>query len=100
MARVTIYKSCNSDVAHLTGVIAAVASAAGRGAARADAILSAHKPGVDSTVGPTFIEVTHGKTDSFVNLVDPGGAAAAIEFGRLKGGRGTTRGVGAITGAF
>jgi hypothetical protein len=102
MAKVTIYKRCNEIVAHETGVIAAVASKAGEGAARAEAILAAHQPGRQPGSGGSHITVTHGDVDSFVNLVDPGGAAAAIEFGRLSVGRsrGTTRGVGAISGAF
>lgn len=95
MATVHINDDCNAVVAHLPGVIAACAAKAAEGAARAEAILATH-----FYTGAAHITVSHGSVDSFVNLVDPGGAAAAIEFGRLQGGRGTTRGVGAITGAF
>lgn len=101
MATVRINASCNSDVAHLAGVIASVAAKAAEGAGRAQAILAAHH-----FEGKAHITVSHGTVDSFVNLVDSSGAedggpaAAAIEFGRLTGDRGTTRGVGAISGAF
>lgn len=93
-------KAFNKVVAHLPGVIGSVAETAAEGAARASSILAAHQPGREPGSGGSHITVTHGSVDSFVNLVDPGGAAAAIEFGRLTGGRGTTRGVGAISGAF
>lgn len=95
MASVNMNKSCDSVVAHLPGVKAEVELHARIGAAKAQAILARHHD-----TGAAHITVSHGKLDWFVNLVDPGGAAAAIEFGRLRGGRGTTRGVGAITGAF
>jgi hypothetical protein len=97
MATVHINSDCNAVVAHLPGVRAALKAKAEEGKARASAILAAHHHGPPPH---SYITVTHGRVDSFVNLVDPGGAAAAIEFGRFTGGRGTTRGVGAITGAF
>lgn len=88
-------KQFNKTVAHLTGVIAAVAAEAGRGAARADAILSGHH-----YTGATHITVSHGSVDSFVNLVDPGGAAAAIEFGHVSKTGKAVQGIRAISGAF
>jgi hypothetical protein len=95
MASVRINADCDSVVAHLPGVVEAVASEARGGARRAEAILSGHH-----RTGAAHITVTHGVTDSFVNLVDPGGAAAAIEFGHTtKQGRGV-EGIHAITGAF
>ncbi len=95
MASVHIDADCNSVIAHLPGVIAEVAAKAAEGAGRAEAILSRHH-----RTGATHITVTHGRTDSFVNLVDPGGAAAAIEFGHTtKSGR-AVQGIHAITGAF
>lgn len=101
MATVNIYESCNSTVAHLEGVIAAVAAKAEEGAARAEAILkSRHKP--TNPPPHPYIEVTHGTVDSFVSLVDPDprGSAKSIEFGRSGGNRGATQGVRAISGAF
>lgn len=95
MASVHIDEDCNEVIAHLPGVIASVAAKATEGAGKATAILATHR-----YTGAAHITVSHGSVDSFVNLVDPGGAAAAIEFGRMTGNRGTTRGVGAITGAF
>lgn len=96
MATVNINDDCNAVVAHLPGVRAALAAKAAEGAARAEAILAGH-----FYTGAAHITISEGdKLDWFVNLVDPGGAAAAIEFGRLQGDRGTTRGVGAISGAF
>lgn len=95
MASVNIYRSCNEIVAHLPGVVAAVAAKAEEGKGRAEAILARHH-----RTGAAHITVSHGTTDSFVNLVDPGGAAAAIEFGRSGGPRGATQGVRAISGAF
>lgn len=88
-------------IAHLPGVIAAVAAEAVKGGARAKARKDAtsyklDKYGKITNKGPhSFIEVTHGSVDSFVSLVDPGGAAAAIEFG--SHGR---PGKHYITGAF
>lgn len=95
MATVHIDADCNGVIAHLPGVVAAVAAEATAGAARARSILAGHHH-----TGAAHITVTHGTTDSFVNLVDPGGAAAAIEFGHTtKGGR-AVQGIHAITGAF
>jgi hypothetical protein len=94
MATVRINSDCNSVVAHLPGVIGAVAAKAAEGAARAEAILASHH-----RTGATHITVTHGTVDSFVNLVDPGGAAAAIEFGHTSK-HGAVQGIHAITGAF
>lgn len=87
--------TCDDIVAHLPGVKTEVQFQARVGAAKAKAIMARHHD-----TGAAHITLTHGKLDWFVNLVDPGGAAAAIEFGRLKGGHGTTRGVGALSGAF
>lgn len=97
MAKVTIYKDCNKTVAYLPGVKGEVELHARIGAAKAQAILARHRD-----TGASKITLSHGKLDWFVNLVDESSvpAAAAIEFGRLQGGRGTTRGVGAISGAF
>lgn len=73
---VVIYQRCNSTVAHLPGVIGAVASEARKGGARAKAILATHRD-----TGASFVSVTHGSVDSFVNLDDTRGdrAAGAIE---------------------
>lgn len=94
-------KRFNKTIAHLPGVIGAVSTKAEEGAVRAKAVLAGHRH-----AGHAKITVTHGTVDSFVNLVDEsppsegGPAAAAIEFGRLKGDRGVTQGVRAISGAF
>lgn len=91
---VVIYPTCNEDVAHLAGVIAAVNATAQEGAARARSILAAH-----FHTGASSIEVSQGDVDSFVSLVDP--AAISIEFGRSGAmGRGTSQGIFAITRAF
>jgi len=89
-----VYADCNSTVAHLTGVIAAVHEAAVEGGAAAEAILRSH-----FETGASQIEVTQGSVDSFVSLVDD--AAVSIEFGRTGArGKGTSQGVFAVTGAF
>lgn len=90
-------KAFNRTIAHLDGVIAAVAAEAAAGKARAESILAAngHGPAPHS-----HITVSHGSVDSFVNLVDPGGAAAAIEFGHTTKSGHAVQGVHAITGAF
>ena len=91
---VIIYPSCNKDVAHLGGVIAAVAAEAAEGGARAEAILRAH-----FHTGASSIEVTHGAVDSWVSLVDD--AAVSIEFGRTGArGHGTSQGFFPIWEAF
>lgn len=63
-----------SIVAHLHGVVEAVAQAAKPIAARARAELAAHRD-----TGAARIEITHGDTDTVVSLVDQ--AAESIEFG-------------------
>lgn len=88
-------KAFNRTIAHLGGVIAAVAAEAAAGAARAEGIMSGHH-----RTGAAHITVSHGSVDSFVNLVDPGGAAAAIEFGHTTKSGHAVQGVHAITGAF
>ena len=95
---VTISPKCNDIVAHLPGVKAAVYDTAKKGAARAQAILDAHR-----YEGHSRITVTRGSLDAFVNLDDTRGAhaAAAIEYGRSGGANGpATQGVGALAGAF
>lgn len=88
-------------IAHLPEVIAAVAEEAVKGGQRAttrkeSTSYKLDKNGKVANKGPhSFIEVTHGSVDSFVSLVDPGGAAAAIELGS----RGRP-GKHYITGAF
>lgn len=87
----------NTTVSHLGGVTGAVRAKADQGAARASAVLAAHR-----YEGHSEINVTHGDVDSFVNLDDSRGqrAAAAIEFGRSRGRGGSTAGVGALARAF
>lgn len=84
-------------IAHLPGVIGAVHDKAKEGAARAEAILAAHRD-----TGDSRITVTRGTVDSFINLDDSRGdrAAAAIEYGRSGGRGGATQGVHALGGAF
>lgn len=60
--------------AHVMGVRVAVHTAAREHAAIATARLAAHHD-----TGASYISVTTGATDAFVNLNDRGGAAAAIE---------------------
>lgn len=100
MASVHINANCNEVVAHLPGVIGAVAAKAQEGAGRAEAILARHQPGKQPGSGGSHITVTHGSVDSFVNLIDPGGAAVNIEFGRSGGRGGAMQGIRAISGAF
>lgn len=93
---VFIEPDCNDTVAHLAGVVAAVHAKALEGEGKAKGILAARRD-----TGASYIDVTQGDTDSFLNLNDPGGNAMAIEFGRSGArGRGTSQGVFAITGAF
>lgn len=93
----TVYANCNDIVAHLPGVIGAVADTAKAGGRRAEGILAAHHH-----LGHARITVTHGSVDSFVSLDDTRGqhAAAAIEFGRSGGRRGASQGIFALRGAF
>jgi len=95
MATVRINSDCNSVVAHLPGVVAAVAARTEEAKGVAEARLAAHHD-----TGETHITVTHGVTDSFLNLVDPGGAAAAIEFGGTRKSGKAFQGIHAISGAF
>ena len=83
--------------AKLPGVRAKLAETAHKGAARAEAILVAHRHSGDSR-----ITVTHGELDYFVNLDDTRGqrAAAAIEYGRRGGKRGRSTGIHALRSAF
>lgn len=67
-------KRMNHVVSHLPGVVASVANQAQKIGAKAEAKLRAH-----TYEGHASISITHGETDSFVNLDDP--AALSIEFG-------------------
>lgn len=95
-----------SLVAHLDGVVGAVAAEALEGAVRAEAILTAHH---SPEPGSARIEVEQGDVDTHVSLVDepnPAGNAGkpnavAIEFGRTGArGRGASQGIFALSGAF
>lgn len=89
--------NCDDIVAHLPGVKAEVRATANKGAARAEAVLQAHR-----YEGHSRITVTTGSLDAFVNLDDTRGdhAAAAIEYGRSGGRGGATQGVHALSRAF
>ena len=91
---------CDEIVAHLPGVIAAVAKTAEKGGVRAAILLTQHTTEGDQ--GHARITVTHGSVDSFVNLDDTRSqsAAAAIEFGRSGGKRGPSEGIFVLTRAF
>lgn len=65
MAKVYVYKNCNDIVAHLPGVIGAVARVANERAAVARGTLLAHY-----AEGYSSIDVSYGDVDAFVNLVD------------------------------
>jgi hypothetical protein len=93
----TVYANTDEKVAHLAGVVGAVADTARAGGARAEAALSAHR-----AQGHARIEVSHGSVDSFVTLSDERGqrAAAAIEYGRSGGPRGASQGLFVLRGAF
>jgi len=87
-------------ISHEIGVIQAVNRVAREKAAIARGYLAGHR-----AEGHSYIDVTRGKVDSFVNLNDIGSksnkghpAAAAIEFGRS--GDSPTQGVRALSRAF
>lgn len=88
-------REMNFLISHMPGVRKKVRSTARQGAARASAILAAHR-----AEGHSRITVTYGDVDAFVNLDDTRGdrAAAAIEYGRNR--RGVTSGVHALRSAF
>lgn len=83
--------------AKLPGVRSTLARTAKGGAARAEAILAAHR-----YRGHARITVTRGALDYFVNLDDTRGqsAAAAIEYGRKGGRGGVSSGIHALRSAF
>lgn len=83
--------------AKLPGVRAKVRETAKAGAARAEAILDAHR-----AQGDARITVSHGSVDSWVSLDDRRGdrAAAAIEYGRNGGRGGVSSGIHALRSAF
>jgi hypothetical protein len=87
----------NYLISHMPGVRRQVTSTARKGAARASAILAAHRYSGDAR-----ITVTYGTVDAFVNLDDTRGqrAAAAIEYGRRMGESGRSIGVHALRSAF
>jgi len=90
-------REMNFLISHMPGVRRAVGRTARAGAARAEAILAAHRYSGDSR-----ITVTSGDVDYFVNLDDTRGqrAAAAIEYGRSLGEHGRTMGIHALRSAF
>ena len=92
-----VYADCNETVAHLPGVIGAVASVAKAAGSRAEGLLASHRH-----LGHARIEVSHGDVDSFVTLSDERGqrAAAAIEFGRSGGPTGASQGLFVLRGSF
>lgn len=71
-----VWQSADRKVSHLPGVVAAVREEADGIASRAEALLAEHR-----RTGASHIEVAHGVTDTWVELVDPEDAVA-IEFGR------------------
>jgi hypothetical protein len=85
-------REMNHLISHKAGVRRAVASTARQGAARAEAILAAHR-----YQGHSRITVTFGEVDAFVNLDDTRGqrAAAAIEYGTRR-----STGIFALRSAF
>jgi hypothetical protein len=87
-------KEMNRLISHLPGVRRRVRRTAYAGAARAEAILAAHR-----VTGASRITVD-GDVDYFVSLDDARGypAAAAIEYGRKR--RGVTSGIHALRSAF
>lgn len=73
-------KRINYIVSRENTVQAALAALASQIAGRARANLASHRQ-----TGAAHITVTHGRVDSYVNLVDP--AAVSIEFGHFVGGK-------------
>lgn len=91
------WSEVNLKVSHLPGVGAAVYEHAQKIAAKAEVNLAAHRYPGDDTM--SFIDVTRGTVDSFVNLEDTGTGALGIEFGyRAKNGK-IVHGLHIITGA-
>lgn len=91
------WTAVNTTVARLPGVINAVHDAAVDIAAKAEVRLAAHRFPGDATM--SFIDISRGTVDSFVNLEDTGTGALGIEFGyRAENGR-IVHGLHIITGA-
>jgi hypothetical protein len=88
-------REMNYLISHMSGVRSVIRRTAYAGAARAEAVLAAHR-----YQGHARITVTSGDVDYFVNLDDTRGqsAAAAIEYGRRRGG--VTSGIHALRSAF
>lgn len=84
-------KAMNRVVSHTTGVRAEVAAEASRKAGQAKVKLLRH-----FKTGAHEVTVTHGKTDSFINLDGP--APLSVEFGHEDGDR-YVEGLYIITGA-
>lgn len=87
----------NRAVSHLHGVRGAVYEKAVAIKVKAEARLEAHRYPVDDTV--SYVDVSRGTVDSFINLNDTGGGAAGIEFGyRAENGK-IVHGLHIVTGA-
>lgn len=87
-------RQINRIVSHLPGVRGAVRDKADEIAREAETRLSAHR-----VSGRASVEVTYGRIDSFVSLVDPHNAMA-IEFGHKHNRTGeNVEGLYIITGA-
>jgi hypothetical protein len=93
MASVRGQKAMNQIIKNEPGVVAAVALTADKIAVEADRRLEMHR-----YEGEAKVTVSHGKTDSFVNLDDP--AALSIEFGHIHNITGRyVHGLYIVTGA-
>jgi hypothetical protein len=71
-------KKMNKEISHLPGVVQSVRAVANELAGIANGRLAPHR-----RTGQAHIEVSHGKVDAYVSLVDP--AALSIEFGHYYG---------------
>lgn len=69
-------KKMNKTISHMPGVKGSVRSKAKQMEGMAKAVLTLHR-----YTGNAKIEISHGRTDSLISLVDPGGNAMSIEFG-------------------
>lgn len=81
MALVWLIDDVDAYIAHLPEIKAKLKEEAQAGFNRARAKKAADKTDPDNPGPHSRITLTHGSLDWFVNLEDPGGAAAAIEFG-------------------
>jgi len=90
-----VYKRVNAVVSHLPGVRDSVYNEAQDIAGRARGLLAQHR-----VSGNSSVEIARQSPDAVVSLVDPGGNAMAIEYGRGEYERDDGVRVGAMSGLY